>query len=104
MYAEHGCQDWGVGRDAKTPAVDTTNETTGLPGENDIDGIQYIPGAFNTFGKTIGDHLVTWGHSYKNYQKSLPLAAANNVTHAATSYPTSTDSTQIFPPLKRPRP
>ncbi len=57
------CPISGVGRDAETPAIDTTNETTGLPGENDIDGIQHLPAAFNTFGKTIADQLVAWGHS-----------------------------------------
>ena len=43
------CPIWGVGRDAETPAVDTTNETTGVPGENDIDGIQHIPASFQHF-------------------------------------------------------
>ena len=93
------CPISGVGRDAETPAVDTTNETTGLPGENDIDGIQHIAGANNTFGKTIGDQLVTWGHSYKSYQESLPLAGADKVNYSDGFYTDSTDFTQIFPTL-----
>src|SRR5450631_4751892 len=36
------CPISGVGRDAETPVVDSTNETTGFPPENDIDGIQHV--------------------------------------------------------------
>jgi len=96
------CPIWEVGRDAETPAVDTTNETTGLPGENDIDGIQHIPGAFNTSGKTIADQLVTWGHSYKSYQESLPFAGANNVNYSDGFFTDRTDFTQILPTLNPP--
>jgi phosphatidylinositol-3-phosphatase len=96
------CPISGVGRDAETPVVDTTNETTGLPGENNIDGIQYVSPAFNTSGKTIGDQLVTWGHSYKSYQESLPLAGANNVAYSDGFYTDTTDFTQIFPTLNPP--
>jgi hypothetical protein len=96
------CPISGVGRDAETPAVDTTNETTGIPGENDIDGIQHIPGVNNTSGKTIGDQLVTWGHSYRSYQESLPLAGADKVNYSDGFYTDSTDFTQIFPTLNPP--
>ena len=96
------CPISGVGRDAETPAVDTTNETTGLPGENNIDGIQHIAGADNTFGKTIGDQLVTWGHSYKSYQESLPLVGADKLNYSDGFYTDSTDFTQIFPTLNPP--
>lgn len=96
------CPIYGVGRDAETPAVDTTNETTGLPGENDIDGIQHIPAAFNTYGKTIADQLVAWGHSYKSYQESLPLAGADLVKYSDGEYTDTTDFTQIFPTLNPP--
>jgi hypothetical protein len=91
------CPISGVGRDAETPAIDTTNETTGLPGENDIDGIQHVPAAFNTFGKTIADQLVAWGHSYKSYQESLPLVGAAKVNYSDGFYTNSTDFMQIFP-------
>src|ERR1700747_1139222 len=33
------CPISGVGTDAATPAVDTTNEVQGAPGENNIDGV-----------------------------------------------------------------
>jgi phosphatidylinositol-3-phosphatase len=95
------CPISGVGRDAETPAVDTTNETTGLPGENNIDGIQHIAGA-NTVGKTIGDQLVTWGHSYKSYQESLPLGGADKVNYSDGFFTDSTDFTKILPILKPP--
>jgi len=42
------CPISGVGTDAATPAVDTTNETTGPPGTNNIDGTQSIAAAANT--------------------------------------------------------
>jgi hypothetical protein len=96
------CPISGVGRDAETPAIDTTNETTGLPGENDIDGIQHVPAAFNTFGKTIADQLVAWGHSYKSYQESLPLVGAAKVNYSDGFYTNSTDFMQIFPMPNRP--
>jgi len=96
------CPIYGIGRDAETPAVDTTNETTGVPGENDIDGIKHIPAAFNTYGKTIADQLVTWGHSYKSYQESLPLSGADLVNNSDGEYTSNTDFTQIFPTLNPP--
>lgn len=96
------CPISGIGRDAETPAVDTTNETTGHPGENDIDGIKHIPAAFNTYGKTIADQLVAWGHSYKSYQESLPLAGADLVNNSDGEYTNNTNFTQIFPTLNPP--
>src|ERR1035438_2939968 len=44
------CPIWGTGTDAATVAVDTTNETTGAPGLNNIDGTMSIPAAANTSG------------------------------------------------------
>ena len=96
------CPIWGIGRDAETPAVDTTNETTGVPGENDIDGIAFYPAAFNTFGKTIADQLVAWGHSYKSYQESLPLVGADNVNYSDGFFTDSTDFSKIKPALNPP--
>jgi phosphatidylinositol-3-phosphatase len=96
------CPISGVGRDAETPVVDSTNETTGFPPENDIDGIQHVSPAFGTAGKTIADQLVAWGHSYKSYQESLPLAGANNVAYSDGFYVDTTDFTQILPTLNPP--
>jgi phosphatidylinositol-3-phosphatase len=76
------CPIAGVGTDAETPAVDSTNETQGTPGENDIDGVISIPAASNIVGKTIADQLVAAHLSWKTYQESLPLAGADNVTYS----------------------
>ena len=76
------CPIAGFGTDAETPAVDTTNETQGSPGENDIDGVTSIPAAPNTVGKTIADQLVAARLSWKTYQESLPLGGADNVTYS----------------------
>jgi hypothetical protein len=51
------CPIWGTGTDAATPAIDTTNETTGVPGDINIDGKQSIPANPHTVGKTIADEL-----------------------------------------------
>jgi len=52
------CPIGGVGADAATPAVDTTNEAQGLPGENDIDGILSVPAASYTVGKPLPTNLL----------------------------------------------
>jgi hypothetical protein len=51
------CPIAGTGTDAETPAIDTTNETSGPPGLIDIDGTTSIPAVANTTGKTVADHL-----------------------------------------------
>jgi phosphatidylinositol-3-phosphatase len=55
------CPIDGTGTDAATPALDYSNETKGLPGDINIDGVQSIPAAKNIAGKTIGDQLAAWG-------------------------------------------
>jgi hypothetical protein len=69
------CPIAGSGTDAATPAVDTTNEVQGTPGENNIDGVQSIPATSGIDGKSIGDQLVAAGHSWKSYQENLPIRA-----------------------------
>jgi len=96
------CPIWGTGTDAATPAVDTTNEAQGLPGENNIDGIQSIPAADNTVGKTIADQLVAWGRSWKSYQESLPPAGADLVNYSDGFFTNNTDFSQIQPTLNPP--
>jgi len=76
------CPIAGTGTDAATSAVDTTNETQGAPGENNIDGVISIPAASNTAGKSIGDQLVAAHLSWKTYQESLPLSGADKVTYS----------------------
>ena len=87
------CPIAGAGTDAETPAIDTTNETQGSPGENDIDGVTSIPAAANISGKTIADQLVAAHLSWKSYQESLPFGGADKVTYSDGFF---TDST-FFP-------
>jgi hypothetical protein len=72
------CPILGTGTDSATPAIDYSNETSGPPGDINIDGTLAIPAA-NTTGKTIADQLVGWGKSWKSYQESLPVTGADKV-------------------------
>jgi hypothetical protein len=86
------CPIAGVGTDAATEAVDNWNEVA-PPVFNflaNIDGVQSVPAAANTLGKTIGDQLVRYGLSWKTYQESLPVSGADGVDN---SNGTATDKT-----------
>ena len=96
------CPIWGTGTDAATPAVDTTNEVQGTPGENNIDGVQSIPATSGIVGKTIGDQLVAAGHSWKSYQESLPITGADLVNNADGFFSNLTDFSAITPALTPP--
>lgn len=96
------CPIAGSGKDAETPAVDTTNETTGTPGENNLDGVKSIPAAENTAGKTIADQLVAAGRSWKSYQEDLPVTGADGVNNSDGFYSNLTDFTKITPALNPP--
>ncbi len=96
------CPIGGVGTDAATPAVDTTNETSGPPGENNIDGTQSIPAATNISGKTIADQLAEVGGTWKSYQESLPARGADNVNTSDGVYTDKTDFSKITPALTPP--
>ena len=68
------CPIKGVGIDAATPAVDTTNE--GTPQEP----VYNDPlGAAPTVGITIADQLVERGMTWKSYQEDLPPYGADRV-------------------------
>jgi phosphatidylinositol-3-phosphatase len=96
------CPIAGTGIDAATPAIDVTNETQGLPGLNNIDGIRSIAAATGTVGKTIGDQLVAAGKSWKSYQESLPLAGADGVSYSDEYYTDLTNFSTIMPTLNPP--
>jgi len=96
------CPIAGTGTDAATPAVDTTNEVQGTPGENNLDGVKSIPAASGTEGKSIGDQLAAAGHSWKSYQESLPITGANLVTYSDGFFTNLTDFTAITPTLNPP--
>jgi len=96
------CPISGTGTDAATPAVDTTNEVQGTPGENNIDGVRSIPAASGIDGKSIGDQLVAAGRSWKSYQESLPITGADLVTYSDGFYTNLTDFSTITPVLNPP--
>jgi hypothetical protein len=93
------CPIAGVGTDAATPAVDTTNETQGAPGENNIDGTTSIAAAHGVAGKTIADQLAATHSSWKSYQESLPLAGADGVNYSDGFFTDATDFSTIDPQL-----
>lgn len=96
------CPISGTGIDAETPAFDFTNETSGPPGEVNIDGVQSIPAASNTIGKTIGDQLAARHLSWKSYQESLPLTGADLINFSDGFFTNNTDFTTILPVLNPP--
>jgi hypothetical protein len=96
------CPIAGVGTDAATPAIDTTNETQGPPGTNNIDGVQSIPAATNIVGKTIADQLQVLGLHWKTYQEGLPQRGANLVNYSDGYYDNNTDFSKITPALNPP--
>ncbi|MFN7997007.1 MAG: alkaline phosphatase family protein [Bryobacteraceae bacterium] len=96
------CPIGGTGKDAATPAVDTTNETSGPPGTNNIDGVQSIPAASSISGKTIADQLAEMGRTWKSYQESLPPQGADNVNYSDGFYTNNTNFSAITPALTPP--
>ena len=96
------CPISGSGTDAATPAIDFSNETSGPPGENNIDGVQSIQAASHTVGKTIADQLAERGLSWKSYQQSLPLSGADGVNNSDGFYTDTTDFTKVVPTLTPP--
>ena len=96
------CPIAGVGTEAATPAVDTTNETTGPPGVNNIDGTQSLPAATNVSGKTIADQLAEMGGTWKSYQESLPVSGADGVNVSDGFYTNNTNFSVITPALTPP--
>ncbi|HVV16954.1 MAG TPA: alkaline phosphatase family protein [Polyangia bacterium] len=95
------CPIAGAGLDAETPAFDFTNETTGSPGEVNIDGVQAIAAA-PTVGKTIADQLVARGLSWKSYQEDLPIVGPDLVNFSDGFYSNLTDFSAITPVLTPP--
>lgn len=93
------CPISGSGTDAATPAVDTTNEVQGNPGENNIDGAASIAAAPHTLGKSIGDQLAEAGLTWKSYQESLPPNGADNVNYSDGFFTDATNFTAIQPVL-----
>jgi hypothetical protein len=76
------CPIYGSGTDAATPVIDTSNETSGPPGDIDIDGVLGYAANPNTVAETIADELVASGLTWKSYQESLPPTGADEVNLA----------------------
>ncbi|MDR3466502.1 MAG: alkaline phosphatase family protein [Xanthobacteraceae bacterium] len=96
------CPIAGTGTDAATPAIDTTNETQGLPGDINIDGTMSIPAATNISGKTIADQAVAGGLSWKSYQESLSFTGPDLVNYGDGVFDNTTPFnllTGVTPPL-----
>lgn len=91
------CPIWGVGTDAPVPAIDCTNEVSGPPCENNLDGIKSIPASPNTLGITIADQLTRRYMSWKSYQESLPMSGADGVNASDGFYTDSTNFGAITP-------
>jgi len=97
------CPIQGVGTDAETPAIDTTNEPPfGPPGLLSIDGIQSIPAAANTVGKTIADQLAEVGRTWKSYQESIPPGGADGTNYSDGFFSNLTNFSAIKPALTPP--
>jgi phosphatidylinositol-3-phosphatase len=93
------CPIVGVGTDAATIAIDTTNETTGAPGILNIDGVKSIPATDGIVGKTIADQLAERGRTWKSYEESLPASGADGVNYSDGFFTNNTDFTKITPTL-----
>jgi hypothetical protein len=91
------CPIAGSGRDAKTVAVDTTNEITppNVPSLTNIDGtsIEAAP----TVGKTIADQLSERGRGWKSYQENLPRSGADGVNNSDGFFSNLTNITAVLP-------
>ncbi len=93
------CPISGTGTDAAMVAVDTTNETTGAPGVNNIDGKMSIPAAPGTVGKTIADQLAEAGLTWKSYQENLPPSGADTINYSDGLFTNNTNFASITPAL-----
>ena len=73
------CAISGTGVDTATPLIDYSNETSGPPGDIEIDGVHQYPAA-STLGISIADQLVAAGLTWKTYQESLPASGPWGLT------------------------
>jgi phosphatidylinositol-3-phosphatase len=91
------CPISGTGTDAATPAIDTTNETQGPPGDINVNGVVSFPAVNNTSGKTIADQLATAGLSWKSYQESLAPSGADRVDFSDGFFTDTSNIPAIIP-------
>ncbi len=91
------CPIFGSGTDAATPVIDYSNETSGPPGDIDIDGKLSYAANPNTVGETIADELVNAGLNWKSYQESLPPTGADDVNSADGFFSNLDDIPTVLP-------
>ena len=96
------CPITGTGTDAPTPAIDFTNETSGPPGDFNIDGKESIAAVSTTSGKTVADQLAAKSLTWKSYQESLPPLGANRIDNSDGAFSNLTNFT-TFKPYGKPR-
>ena len=96
------CPIAGEGTDAAVPAIDTTNEVQGAPGDINIDGTTSIAAADHVIGKSIGDQLAEAGLTWKSYQESLPPNGADEVNISDGYFTDRTNFAAILPALTPP--
>ena len=94
------CPITGTGTDAATPLLDMSNETSGPPGDIEIDNKLSIPAAKNITGANISEQLALNGLSWKSYQEALPVTGADGVSTSDGEYTNLTDFSKITPVLK----
>jgi hypothetical protein len=91
------CPIAGSGKDAKTVAVDTTNEITApyVLSLTNIDGtsIESAP----TTGKTIADQLSERNRRWRSYQENLPSSGPNLVNNSDGFFSNLTTITSVLP-------
>jgi hypothetical protein len=87
------CPITGTGIDAATPAIDYSNETSGPPGVNNIDGVKSYAADPNILGISLADQLVAAGKTWKTYQESLPLGGADLIDYSDGNFTNLTDFT-----------
>jgi hypothetical protein len=91
------CPISGNGTDAATPAIDYSNETTGLPGDIDINGVLSYAANAHTVGMTIADELDAAGLSWKTYQEDLPSTGADKIDLADGFFTNNTNLSTALP-------
>jgi len=96
------CPISGVGRDAAVVAVDTTNETTGLPGTVNIDGTKTFPATDGIVGKSIADQLTEANLTWKSYQEDVPIENVDLVNFSDGFFTNTTDFATMVPALTPP--
>ena len=91
------CPITGSGTEAATPALDCSNEITGPPCDNNLDGTRSYPASTSTLGITIADQLAAAGKTWKTYQEDLPQSGPAGINYSDGNFSNLTDFTKFNP-------